>query len=191
MNLLEQRIITEGRVLGNDILKVDSFLNQQIDTGFLFEICKEFKERYHGCEVTKILTVEASGIAVALATSHVFNDCPVVFAKKGKAANMSGEAYTAKLHSYTRNDDFTVSVTKAYLSKEDKVLILDDFLANGQALQAMISLVQQAGCQLVGCGVIIEKAYQNGGEEVRRTGVRVESLARIRRMSAEEGVEFC
>lgn len=191
MDALKNRIVTDGRILKGDILKVDSFLNHQIDVAFLNEIGTAFKERFKDCEVTKIMTIEASGIAVACATSHFFNYCPVVFAKKGNAANMSDDAYHAPLHSYTRGADFVISVSRDYLSKEDKLLILDDFLANGEALKAMISVAQQAGCQIVGCGTVIEKAYQPGGEMIRNKGIRVESLARIKSMSVENGIEFC
>lgn len=191
MDFLKKRILTEGRVLGDDILKVDSFINHQVDTAFMKEIGQEFKNRYNNCEVTKILTVEASGIAIGCITSQFFNDCPVVFAKKGQAKNMSNDVYHASLHSYTRGADFEVSVSKKYLNQNDRVLILDDFLANGEALKALISIVSQAGCELVGCGIVIEKAYQPGGELIRSQGIRVESLARIKSMSMENGIEFC
>ena len=191
MNFLEKRIISEGRVLGDDILKVDSFLNHQIDIAFMKEVGQEFKNRLNDCEVTKILTVEASGIAIGCVTSQFFNDCPVVFAKKGHAKNMSDNAYHASLHSYTRGTDFVISVSKKYIGKNDKVLIVDDFLANGEALKALISIVSQAGSELVGCGIVIEKAYQPGGELIRSQGVRVESLARVKSMSVKNGIEFC
>ena len=184
MDSLKKYITAEGRVLSDDILKVDSFLNHQIDTVFLTEVGKEFRRRYNNCEVNKILTVEASGIAIGCVTSQFF-------AKKGQAKNMSGDAYHASLHSYTRGTDFVISVTKKYLTKEDKVLIVDDFLANGEALKALISIVSQAGAELVGCGIVIEKAYQPGGDLIRSQGIRVESLARIKSMSVENGIEFC
>ena len=148
MDALKKRIITDGKILDGDILKVDSFLNHQIDVAFLNEIGNAFKERFKDCEVTKILTIEASGIAVGCATSQFFNYCPVIFAKKGQASNMGNDAYHAPLHSYTRGADFVISVSKQYLSENDKVLIIDDFLANGEALKALISVAQQAGCEL-------------------------------------------
>ena len=191
MDSLKKYITAEGRVLSDDILKVDSFLNHQIDTVFLTEVGKEFRRRYNNCEVNKILTVEASGIAIGCVTSQFFDNCPVVFAKKGQAKNMSGDAYHASLHSYTRGTDFVISVTKKYLTSEDMVLIVDDFLANGEALKALISIVSQAGAELVGCGIVIEKAYQPGGDLIRSQGIRVESLARIKSMSVENGIEFC
>lgn len=191
MEALKQRIINEGRILAGDVLKVDSFLNHQIDVGFLNDIGAEFKKRFNDCEVTKILTIEASGIGVGVATSQFFNYCPVIFAKKGNAANMGKGVYHAPLHSYTRNADFEIYVSADYLSKDDKILIIDDFLANGEALKALISVVQQAGCQLAGCGIVIEKAYQPGGNELRSQGVRIESLVRIKSMSVENGIEFC
>lgn len=191
MDALKQRIQKDGKILSGDILKVDSFLNHQIDVAFLNDIGAAFRERFKDCEVTKILTIEASGIAVGYATSQFFNNCPIVFAKKGNASNMSEDAYHAPLHSYTRGADFVISVSRKYLSKDDKILIVDDFLANGEALKALLSVVSQAGCELVGCGIVIEKAYQPGGEMIRSQGVRVESLARIAAMSVEDGIEFC
>ena len=191
MEALKQRIINEGRILAGDVLKVDSFLNHQIDVRFLNDIGAEFKKRFNDCEVTKILTIEASGIGVGVATSQFFNYCPVIFAKKGNAANMGNDVYHAPLHSYTRNADYEIHVSKDYLTSDDKVLIIDDFLANGEALKALISVVQQAGSQLVGCGIVIEKAYQPGGEVLRGQGVRIESLVRIKSMSVENGIEFC
>lgn len=190
MDALKNRIIKDGVILQKDVLKVDSFLNHQIDTAFMQQIGAEFKKRFEDCDVTKILTIEASGIAVSFATSQFFNFAPVVFAKKGTANNMSEQNYHSSVHSYTRNQDFVVSVAKQYLKPTDKVLILDDFLAQGEALGALISIVSQAGCQLVGCGIVIEKAYQKGGKELRAQGVRIESLVRIMKMS-EEGIEFC
>ena len=191
MDSLKLLIAAEGRVLSNDILKVDSFLNHQVDTAFLNEIGKEFKKVFADCEVTKILTIEASGIAVSCATSQFFNFCPVVFAKKGSASNIGDDVYHASEHSYTRGTDVEITVSKKYLSENDKILIIDDFLANGEALSALISVVKQAGCELVGCGIVIEKAYQPGGDIIRKQGIRVESLARIASMSPEKGVEFC
>lgn len=190
MELLKDRIVKEGKILNGNILKVDSFLNHQLDTALINEIGAEFKRLFNNCEVTKILTIEASGIAMGFATSQFFNCCPVVFAKKGKAGNIGDSVYHAKEHSYTRNEDIEIYVSKDYLNKDDKVLIIDDFLANGEALNALVGVCRQAGCEVVGCGIVIEKAYQKGGERIRKQGVRVESLARIASMSAD-GIEFC
>lgn len=191
MDALKKRILEEGKVLSGNVLKVDSFLNHQIDTAFALEIGREFKNRFSDCEVTKILTIEASGIAVGFATAQSFDFCPVVFAKKGAASNMGSDVYHASLYSYTRRADFEIYVSKQYLKKEDKVLIIDDFLANGEALNALIKICQQADCELVGCGVVIEKAMQRGGELIREKGVRVEALARVESMDTEKGIEFC
>lgn len=183
MKELEERIRKEGIVLGGDVLKVDSFLNHQVDTAFLSVLGKEFARRFAGSGVNKILTVEASGIAVAMAAAPYFGSCPVVFAKKGNAANQSADCYGANLHSYTRGIDYSARVSRNYLTKEDTVLILDDFLANGEALNALIDIVRQSGARLAGCGIVIEKAYQPGGARIRGLGVRVESLARIAAMA--------
>ena len=191
MEALKKRILEEGRVLPGNVLKVDSFLNQQIDTRFLKEIGAEFKRVFSDCEVTKILTIEASGIAVSFATSQFFDDCPVVFAKKGAASNMSDSLYHSSLYSYTRRANFEVYIDKNYLNENDKVLIIDDFLANGEALNALIRICQQAKCELVGCGVVIEKLWQLGGEKIREKGIRVEALAKIAGMNEKNEIEFC
>jgi len=191
MDALKDRIINDGQILAGDILKVDSFLNHQVDTAFLTEIGREFAKRFSDCEVTKILTIEASGIAVGFATSQFFNHCPIVFAKKGQASNMGNDVYFAKEHSFTHNQDLVIAVSKKYLHKDDKILILDDFLANGEALKALLAICAQAECEVVGAGIVIEKAYMKGGKELREQGVRIESLARINSMSVENGIEFC
>ena len=191
MKLLEQRILQDGNVKPGNILKVDSFLNHRIDTGFALEIGREFKKIFSDCDINKILTIEASGIAVSFATSQSFDFCPVVFAKKGAASNMGPDVYHASLYSYTRRADYEVYVSKKHLNENDKVLIIDDFLANGDALNALIKICEQAGCELVGCGVVIEKAMQKGGEMLREKGIRVEALARVESMDAEKGIEFC
>ena len=177
MDSLKKYITAEGRVLSDDILKVDSFLNHQIDTVFLTEVGKEFRRRYNNCEVNKILTVEASGIAIGCVTSQFFDNCPVVFAKKGQAKNMSGDAYHATLHSYTRGADFVISVTKKYLTSEDKVLIVDDFLAKGNALNGLIDIVRQADAKLAGCAIAIEKGFQGGGVQFVEAAVAVDKFA--------------
>lgn len=183
MKLLEDRIIKEGEVLGKDVLKVDSFINHQIDVRFLIRLGAEFAARYRGEHITKILTLEASGIAVAAMTALHF-DVPVVFAKKMASRNIGNEVYSTEVPSFTRGNVNTVYVSKKYLKKEDRVLIIDDFLADGNSLSGMIALCDQAGATVVGCGVLIEKVFQGGGDRVRRR-CRVESLAKI--ASMEDG----
>ncbi len=190
MRLLEERIRRDGKVYDGDVLKVDSFLNHQIDVGFLAELGKEFYRLYQDCGVTKILTVEASGIGIACLTAQFFH-CPVVFAKKSKSSNVGNDLWSATAHSYTHGTDHTLIVSKSYLGTGDRVLILDDFLANGCAAKAMLSLCGQAGATVVGTGFVIEKAYQKGGAELRASGIRVESLARVASMSPTEGIHFC
>lgn len=186
---LKERIIKDGKCLSADILKVDSFLNHQIDVSLLDEIGKEFARLYKDCGVNKILTIEASGIAIACMTAKYF-DAPVVFAKKSKTSNIANDVYSAEVPSYTHGNVNTVLVSKQYLNAEDRVLIVDDFLANGCALNGLVDLVQSAGGTVVGAGIVIEKAYQGGGDILRKRGIRVESLARIASMDAEKGVEF-
>ena len=189
MELLKQRIRKNGIVKGNDVLKVDSFLNHQMDVALFEEIGKEFLRRFDGCGVNKILTIEASGIGIACVTAQFFH-CPVIFAKKSKTRNIAGEVYTTKVKSFTHGNVSDVIVSADFLGPEDNVLIIDDFLANGAALEGLIDLVGQAGARLVGAGIVIEKAFQPGGDNLRAKGVRVESLARIKSMSEETGVEF-
>ena len=190
MKLLEERILRDGKVFAGDVLKVDRFLNHQIDVDFLCELGKEFHHLYGNCGVNKILTVEASGIGVACLTAQYFH-CPVVFAKKSKTSNIGSDLWAATAHSYTHGTDNTLVVSKEYLGEGDTVLILDDFLANGCAAKALLSLCEQAGAKVVGVGTVIEKAYQKGGDELRARGVRVESLARIASMSQTDGIRFC
>lgn len=190
MKLLEERILRDGKVYAGDVLKVDRFLNHQIDVEFLCELGKEFYRLFGNCGVNKILTVEASGIGVACLTAQYFH-CPVVFAKKSKTSNIGAELWAAQAHSYTHGTDNTLVVSKEYLGKTDRVLILDDFLANGCAANAMLSLCEQAGAKAVGVGAVIEKAYQKGGDGLRAHGVRVEALARIAAMSPTDGIRFC
>lgn len=189
MELLKQRIREDGTVKGNDVLKVDSFLNHQIDVALLGEIGKEFQRRFADCGVNKILTIEASGIGIACITAQSFH-CPVVFAKKSQTKNIAGEVYTTKVESFTHGKMYDVIVSRKFLGPEDCVLIIDDFLANGAALEGLIDLVNQAGARLAGAGIVIEKAFQPGGDRLRAKGVRVESLARVKSMSEETGVEF-
>ena len=189
MELLKQRIRQDGTVKGNDVLKVDSFLNHQMDVALFEEIGREFQRRFADCGVNKILTIEASGIGIACITAQSFH-CPVLFAKKSQTKNIAGEVYTTKVESFTHGKVYDVIVSKKFLGPDDTVLIIDDFLANGAALEGLIDLVNQAGARLAGAGIVIEKAFQPGGDRLRAKGVRVESLARVKSMSEETGVEF-
>lgn len=190
MKLLEERIRQDGTVRGTQVLKVDRFLNHQIDVALLQELGQEFLRLYGDCGVSKILTIEASGIGVACIAAQYFK-VPVIFAKKNKTKNIAGDVYTSKVESFTHGKVYDIIVSKEFLHPEDKVLLIDDFLANGSALQGLINLVRDAGATLVGAGICIEKAFQPGGALIRDMGVRVESLARIAHMSEEEGVVFC
>lgn len=190
MKLLEDRIRQDGKIRSGGVLKVDSFLNHQIDVKLYGEIGKEFHRLFGDCGVTKILTIEASGIGIACVAAQFF-DVPVIFAKKNKTKNIAGDVYTSKVESFTHGKVYDIIVSREFLHPEDRVLIIDDFLANGSALQGLIKLVQDAGATLVGAGIAVEKAFQPGGELIRGMGVRVESLARIKSMSVEDGVTFC
>ncbi len=189
MRLLEERIKRDGKIGEGDVLKVDSFLNHRIDVRFLCELGKEFHRRFADCDVNKILTIEASGIGIACLTAQFF-DCPVVFAKKTKTNNIYSEVYTSQVHSYTHQKTYDIVVSREFLLPEDRVLIIDDFLAKGSALMALADLIEHAGAHVVGAGIVIEKSYQSGAELVRERGIRLESLARIKSMSVEHGVEF-
>ena len=189
MELLEKKILTDGRVLPGDVLKVDSFLNHQIDVELISKLGEEWYRLYKDEGVTKILTIEASGIGIACLAAQHFK-VPVVFAKKSKSSNIGNDFYTSKVISYTHGQTYDVIVSKKYINEGDKILIIDDFLANGSALKALISLATQGGASVVGAGIAIEKVYQNGGNEVRAMGYRVESLARIESMSYENGIKF-
>lgn len=190
MQLLEEKIRKEGKVYEGNVLKVDSFLNHQIDVSFLCEIGKEFRRLFDGCDINKILTIEASGIGIACIAAQYF-DVPVVFAKKSMSVNIAGDVYTAPVTSFTRKKNYDIIVSKSFLHPEDRVLIIDDFLAEGSALLGLTALVKDAGATIVGAGVVIEKAFQPGGQMIRDKGVRVESLARIASMDPEKGIEFC
>ncbi len=190
MKLLEERIRRDGIVRAGNILKVDSFLNHQMDIALFSEMGKEFARLFAACGVNKILTIEASGIGIACIVAQEFG-CPVVFAKKNKTKNIAGDVWTAKVESFTHGRIYDIIVSKDFLTKDDRVLIIDDFLAMGSALQGLIKLVQDSGATLVGAGIAIEKAFQPGGDLIRSQGVRVESLARIASMDPETGVEFC
>ena len=186
MQLLKDRIRKDGKVKDGNILKVDSFLNHQIDVQLLEEIGKEFKRLFEADHVTKILTIEASGIGIAVETARAFG-VPVVFAKKAKTKNIAGDVYTSKVMSYTHSREYDVIVSKDFLGPEDRVLIVDDFLANGAALEGLIKLVQDSGAVLCGCGIAIEKGFQPGGDELRKKGVHLESLAIVESMNPATG----
>jgi xanthine phosphoribosyltransferase len=189
MQLLKERILKDGKVRSGNVLKVDSFLNHQLDITLFGEIGKEFKRRYADQTVTKILTIEASGIGIACIAAQYFN-VPVVFAKKNQTKNIAGDVYTSKVESFTHGRVYDIIVSKDFLKPEDKVLIIDDFLANGAALIGLINLIRDAKATLVGAGIVIEKGFQEGGRLVRESGVRVESLAIVESMNEETGIVF-
>lgn len=186
MQLLKDRIRKDGKIKSGDVLKVDSFLNHQMDIRLFMEIGKEFKERFSGSEVNKILTIEASGIGIACIVAQYF-DVPVVFAKKTKTKNIAGDVYTTQVESFTHNKIYDVMVSREFIGKGDKVLLIDDFLANGKALEGLASIVKDSGAELVGAGIVIEKGFQPGGDRLRSEGVRLESLAIIERMDESTG----
>lgn len=184
MNFLEERILKDGIVKEGNVLKVDSFLNHQMDVALLDEIGEEFYRRFSDLKITKVLTIEASGIAIAYAVARKFN-VPMVFAKKAKSINIDGDMYTAEVESFTHKNKNQVIVSKRFLSSEDKLLIIDDFLANGCALQGLISISESAGASIEGIGIAIEKGFQFGGRSIRNLGYRLESLAIIDSMDAK------
>lgn len=189
MKLLEERIKEDGQVRPGNILKVDSFLNHQLDVALLEQLGKEFYEKFKDKNITRILTIEASGIALACLTAQYFK-VPVVFAKKAKSKNLDGELYTSTVHSYTYGKDFTVTLSKKFLSKEDTVLLIDDFLAVGKAMRGLIDICNQAEAEIAGIGIAIEKGFQSGGKELRETGYDVYSLAIIDEMNDEGMIYF-
>jgi xanthine phosphoribosyltransferase len=189
MKLLEERILKDGRILDGNVLKVDSFLNHCIDVPFICELGKEFKRIYENENITKIMTIEASGIGIACLVAQYFN-VPVVFAKKSMSTNIAGDVYSAPVTSYTHGRTYEVIVSKRFIDESDRVLIIDDFLAVGSALKGLINVCEQAGATVVGCGICIEKQYQGGGDALREKGFRIESLAKISRMENGE-IEFC
>lgn len=188
MKALEEKILQEGEILPGEVLKVGSFLNQRMDVPFLMEMGREIAQLYANDNVEKVLTVEASGIALAVAVAAAIG-VPAVFAKKNGSINMSGTMYCAHVHSYTHGTDNDIVVAADYLPAGERVLVVDDFLASGEALEGLISLVKQANATLVGCAVAIEKGFQNGGDNLRARGVRVESMAIVDSMS-EDGITF-
>lgn len=190
MKLLEERIEKDGRVIGGEVLKVDSFINHQMDPQLFKEMALEWKRLFDGCGVNKILTIEASGIGIAAVAGLEFG-CPVVFAKKSKSSNTPEYSYSATVKSFTRGTVNDIYVSNKYLNPGDKILILDDFMAMGEAARGLISLVEQSGAELIGIGIAIEKAFQPGGDSIRQQGIRVESLARVKEMTEEGGIIFC
>lgn len=185
---LEEKILKEGKVLPGNVLKVDGFLNHRIDVAFIMEMGKEIAELYKDSSVNKILTIESSGIAIAFAAASFMN-VPVVFAKKHKSSNISDNLYSSPVTSFTHNNTYNAVVSKDFLNKDDSVIIVDDFLARGNALRGLIDIVNQAGAELIGCAIAIEKGFQNGGDELRKQGVRIESLALIDNMT-EDSITF-
>ena len=189
MQLLKDRILKDGIVKEGNVLKVDSFLNHQMDISLFEEIGKELKKRFEGESINKILTIEASGIGIACIAARYFN-VPVVFAKKSKTKNIAGDVYTSRVESFTHGRIYDIMVSKDFLNSDDRVLLIDDFLANGCALEGLAELVRSAGATLVGAGIVIEKGFQRGGDLLRSKGVRVESLAIIDRMDESGSITF-
>lgn len=181
MELLKSRILKDGEVFENAVLKVDSFLNHQIDIELFNEIGKEFKERFKKKEVTKILTIEASGIGIACIAAQYFN-VPVVFAKKQEGSNMNEDNYQSEVFSFTKNKSYNVRVSKEYISSQDKILIIDDFLANGNAVLGLMDIINQGNAEVAGVGIVIEKGFQNGRQIIEEKNVQVESLAIVESM---------
>ena len=186
MNFLEQRILKDGIVKEGNVLKVDSFLNHQMDVALIDEIGQELHRRFIDKEITKVLTIEASGIAIAYAAARCFG-VPMVFAKKAKSVNIDGDMYTAEVESFTHKNKNQVIVSKKFLSADDRVLIVDDFLANGCALQGLIKITEAAGAVVAGIGIAIEKGFQYGGRSIRNLGYQLESLAIVESMDSESG----
>ena len=186
MQLLKDRIRKDGKIKEGNVLKVDSFLNHQMDVKLFQEIGKEFKRRFEGEEITKILTIEASGIGIACVAAEVF-DVPVVFAKKTQTKNIAGDVYTTKVESFTHGRVYDIIVSREFLGKGDKVLLIDDFLANGKALEGLAELVKKSGAELVGAGVVIDKGFQVGGDIIRSKGIHLESLAIVESMDEKTG----
>lgn len=189
MKLLEERILKDGQVRPGNVLKVDCFLNHQLDVELLDEIGAEFKRIFGNDGVNKILTIEASGIAIACMTARHF-DVPVVFAKKAKSKNIDGDVFTSKVQSYTYGKEYEITLAKKFLGPQDRVLILDDFLANGKAMRGLLDVCKQSGATVAGIGVCIEKGFQSGGQELRDEGYKLASLAIVDRMGDDGSLEF-
>ena len=179
MELLKERIIKDGNIKEGNIIKVDNFLNHQIDVELLNEIGKELKDRFKQEKVDKILTIEASGIAIAVIAAQHFN-VPVVFAKKTESKNLDKDTYESEVYSYTRGKSYTIRVSKKYLKEDENILVVDDFLAKGKAAEGLIDILNQAKCNLSGVGIVIEKGFQDGGENLRNQGIKLESLAIVK-----------
>ena len=190
MELLKERILEEGFCLPGNILKVDSFLNHQIDPELTLAMGKEFARRFAGTQLDKVVTVESSGIAIGLAVAAELGT-KLVFARKNKSALMQEDRYTCPITSFTKKETKDVYILKKFLAAGEKILIIDDFLANGCALRALLEICKKAGAKVVGAGIAIEKEYQGGGNELRAEGLRIESMARIASMDAEDGISFC
>ena len=187
LKLLEDRIVKDGIVKPGNVLKVDSFLNHQMDISLFNDMGKEFKRLFNDTPINKILTIEASGIGIACVAAQYFDNVPVVFAKKSQTVNIDGEVYSTKIESFTHKRVYDVILSKKYLSSKDHVLIIDDFLANGCALNGLLDIAQKAGTTVEGVGIAVEKGFQRGGELIRQKGIRVESLAIIESMDADSG----
>ena len=187
LKLLEDRIVKDGIVKPGNVLKVDSFLNHQMDISLFNDMGKEFKRLFNDTPINKILTIEASGIGIACVVAQYFDNVPVVFAKKSQTVNIDGEVYSTKIESFTHKRVYDVILSKKYLSSKDHVLIIDDFLANGCALNGLLDIAQKAGATVEGVGIAVEKGFQRGGELIRQKGIRVESLAIIESMDADSG----
>lgn len=186
MQLLKDRIRRDGKIKAGNVLKVDSFLNHQMDITLFQELGKEFKRRFADVEINKILTIEASGIGIACVVAQSFG-VPVVFAKKTKTKNIAGDVYTSQVESFTHGRVYDIIVSREFLGEGDKVLLIDDFLANGKALEGLAQLVKDSGAELIGAGIVIEKGFQIGGELIRSRGIRLESLAIVESMDEENG----
>lgn len=190
MKLLEERILKDGQIREGSILKVDAFLNHQLDIGLMQEIGKEFARIFADAGINKILTIEASGIAIASIAAQYFGNVPVVFAKKAKSKNIDGDVYTSTVHSYTYGKDYNITLAQKFLGPNDRVLILDDFLANGKAMRGLLDVCQQAGASVAGIGICIEKGFQPGGDELRREGYKLASLAIVDEMDDNGSLKF-
>lgn len=189
MELLKERILKDGKVRNGDVLKVDSFLNHQMDIALFEEIGKEFKKRFADCNINKILTIESSGIGIACIAAQSFG-VPVVFAKKNTTKNIDGALYSAQIESFTHGKTYNVIVAREFLNPDDNILIIDDFLAKGKALIGLSQIVAKSGAKLCGAGIVIEKGFQDGGRKLRESGMRIESLAIIKSMSDDGQIIF-
>lgn len=179
MKSLKDKILGDGIVLGNNIIKVDSFLNHQIDAQLMYEMGEEFYKRFKECNITKILTIEVSGIAIALTTGQAFG-ASVVFAKKHKSLNTSNDFYKSTVFSFTKKISYDITVSKEFINENDNILIIDDFLTTGNALEGLVDIIKQSGANLCGVGIVIEKTFQDGGRKLREKGIRIESLTKIK-----------